>query len=187
MAVILSVAPVASAQSVEEPRDRVAEPPSFSNVRNEWRPGDPLPAGYHAEKEPYVPLVMAGSIQLGTSWLTLGVLPAAILIVGGIDSQTDTNPCQSCVATGATLFVPALGPFAAMATLGAYGESEPAAYALLAVDGLIQGVGLGMLIAGLAMQHDVLVRDRGGRADVELTPVVAAGPDGGKLGLSGSF
>lgn len=163
-----------------------APPPNYSNVKNEWHEGDPLPAGYHAEKEMYVPLVMAGAIELGTTWLTLGVLPGAILLAAGADSS-GLSSCVACTSGGATLLVPAIGPFLAMIVLGAEGATEPAGYALLAVDGVIQSAGLGMLIAGLVMQRDILVKDRVAGIDVEVQPVVSAGPGGGTLGLSGSF
>jgi hypothetical protein len=74
-----------------------------------------------------------------------------------------------------------------MGVLAGYGDAAAAGYALLAVDGLIQGAGLGMLIAGLVMEKDVLVRDRGYGTEVELKPVIAAGPGGGTVGLGGSF
>ncbi|MBL8743930.1 MAG: hypothetical protein JNK04_22635, partial [Myxococcales bacterium] len=156
----------------------------YSNVKNEWHEGDPLPPGYHAEKEVYVPLVMAGAIELGTTWLTLGVLPGSILLAADAESS---GSCVACASGGGTLLVPAIGPFLAMIVLGAEGVKEPVGYALLAVDGLVQSAGLGMLIAGLVMQRDVLVRDRVAGVEVEVAPVVSAGPGGGTLGLSGSF
>ncbi len=190
VAALAVVAPEALAQS-DEPADppaaaaRAPAPaavPEYTNVRNEWEPGDPVPPGYHADTEMFIPLVMAGGIQLGTSWLTLGVLPGAILLAAG--GEVD---CADCTAAGATMLVPAIGPFLTMAVLGGYGAGAAAGYALLAVDGLIQGAGLGMLIAGLVMEKDILVRDRVGGTDVELKPVVSAGPAGGTAGLSGSF
>lgn len=156
--------------------------PEYTNVRNEWEPGDPIPPGYHPETEVFVPLVMAGAIQLGTSWLTLGVLPGSILLAAGSESN-----CDDCTAAGVTLLIPGIGPFITMGVLGGYGDAAAAGYALLAVDGLIQGAGLGMLIAGLVMEKDVLVRDRGYGTEVELKPVIAAGPGGGTVGLGGSF
>jgi hypothetical protein len=155
----------------------------YTNVRNEWEPGDPVPPGYRPETEVFVPLVMAGGIQLGTSWLTLGVLPGAILLVAGAGDSL----CDDCTAAGATLLIPGIGPFLTMAVLGGYGDAAAAGYALLAVDGLIQGAGLGMLIAGLVMEKDVLVRDRNAGTEVEFKPVVSAGPGGGTVGLGGTF
>lgn len=180
-------APAAAAPPATAAQAAPAPPPNYSNVKNEWHEGDPLPPGYHAEKEVFVPLVMAGGIELGTSWLTLGVLPGAVLLAAGVEAQSSTVDCDSCIAGGATLLVPGVGPFLTMVVLGANGETEPVGYVLLTVDGLIQGAGLGMLIAGLVMQRDVLVRDRAGQADLELKPVLNVGPGGGNVGLSGTF
>ena len=173
----------APAPELTAPPPAAAAPPtpSYSNVKNEWHEGDPVPPGYHGEKQVYVPLVMAGAIQLGTSWLTLGVPPGAILLAAGSESS-----CSGCTAAGATLLVPAVGPFLTMIVLGAYGEAQPVGYVLLTVDGLIQGAGLGMLIAGLVMQEDVLVRAPGG-PDVVIKPMASVGAQGGVAGLSGSF
>jgi hypothetical protein len=160
-----------------------APAPEYSNMKNEWAPGDPVPPGYRPDTEVFVPLVLAGSIQLGTSWLTLGVLPGSILIAAGAGDSI----CDDCTAAGVTLLIPGIGPFITMGVLAGYGDAAAAGYALLAVDGLIQGAGLGMLIAGLVMEKDVLVRDRGYGTEVELKPVIAAGPGGGTVGLGGSF
>ena len=130
----------------------------------------------------FIPLIMAGSIQLGTSWLTIGVLPGAVLLAAG--SEVD---CPDCTIAGVTMLIPAIGPFVTMGVLAGYGEAAGAGYALLAVDGLIQSAGLAMLIAGLVIEKDVLVRDRGAGTEVEIKPIVSAGPGGGTAGLSGSF
>lgn len=176
--------PSATVATPQPPPPPAEAPPNYSNVKNEWHEGDPLPPGYHAEKEMFIPLVMAGAIELGTTWLTLGVLPGAILLAA--DAET-SGSCVGCGAGGATLLVPAIGPFLTMIVLGAEGATEPVGYALLAVDGVIQSAGLGMLIAGLVIQRDVLVRDRVAGVEVEVKPLVSAGPGGGTIGLSGSF
>jgi hypothetical protein len=81
------------------------------------------------------------------------------------------------------LFIPGLGPFAAMATRGnsAYGNVA------LAGDALAQGAGIAMFIIGLTVKHDVLVEDEPRRSGVELTIAPIAGAGRAGLGLVGTF
>ncbi len=161
----------------------VAPIPNYSNVRNEWEPGDPVPPGYHPETQIRTGLVIAGSVTLGASWLTLGLLPGAIVV----SACTDLDSSE-CTVAGGVLMIPVLGPFLTMPVIASYSDIDGAAIALLTVDGLIQSSGLAMLIAGIVAEQDVLVRDTNiGGVDVKFQPLVAADANGTRVGISGSF
>ena len=161
----------------------VAAIPNYTNVRNEWAPGDPVPPGYHPETQMRTGLVIAGSVTLGASWLTLGVLPGAIVV-----SACTSLDSSECTVAGGVLMIPVLGPFLTMPVIASYSDIDGAAIALLTVDGLIQSSGLAMLIAGIVAEQDVLVRDTNiGGVDVKFQPLVAADANGTRVGITGSF
>ena len=135
-----------------------------------------------------MPLVIAGASVLGSTWLLFGVLPGAI-IMGTCDAVTSVGgSCGSTYAAGGTLLIPAIGPFITMGVLGANSDLGGAGAAILAVDGLVQCGGLAMLIAGLAVKHDILIRDHVGGMDIQLMPVpMQLGASGAGVGVVGAF
>jgi hypothetical protein len=108
-------------------------------------------------------LVIAGSVTFGSAWLLSAAVAAAFQDEHREEAE-DFMP----------LFIPLAGPFITM------GTADPVALATftLVLDGLAQAGGLGMLIAGLASQQKVWVRNPVGR--VTVAPMVGAD---GKLGL----
>lgn len=175
--------PVGAPAAATQPAAPVAAIPNYSNVRNEWSPGDPVPPGYHPETQIRTGLVIAGSVTLGASWLTLGLLPGAIVV----SACTDLDASE-CTVAGGVLMIPVLGPFLTMPVIASYTDIDGAAIALLTVDGLIQSSGLAMLIAGIVAERDVLVRDTNiGGVDVKISPLLSADAIGTRVGITGSF
>jgi hypothetical protein len=135
------------------------------------------PPGFHVERRVRRGLTIGGASLFLTTYalsaLTAGIITSA-------DSGCSGSDCRGLMWT---LFIPGLGPFAAMATQGnsAYGNVA------LAADAIAQGAGIAMFIAGLTAKHDVLVENDTHRTGVELTvaPIVGAGRSG--LSLVGRF
>ncbi len=156
--------------------------PAYANMRGaEWEPGDPIPPGYHPEGEIRQGLVIAGAVTLGTTWLLLGVLPASLTLAACSEFGSSGTDC----ALAGTLFVPAIGPFIAMP----FATESALAEVLLAFDGLAQSSGAVMLILGLALQKDVLVKDVAiGDTDIKFKPTpMSVGRTGNGFGVVGTF
>ncbi|HEY4120424.1 MAG TPA: hypothetical protein VGM56_21310, partial [Byssovorax sp.] len=70
-------------------------------------------------------------------------------------------------------------------------SAEGTAYAVLAIDGLVQSTGAALLIYGLAAPRDVLVRDqttRVGNTTITWKPApMAMGIGGQGIGITGTF
>jgi hypothetical protein len=148
-----------------------------------YRPGLPIPPGYHAESRPAGGLVATGALTLGISY-------AAALGLALADSFEN--------GTG-WLVVPIAGPWAAAGARrfsceaetiaqarqcfsGAYDEATT--IAVFAVDGVIQAVGVALTIAGLASRTHELVRNDAERLNV----TAKARPNGGfDVGVQGVF
>ncbi|MBI4952542.1 MAG: hypothetical protein HY908_10955 [Myxococcales bacterium] len=133
--------------------------------------GQLVPAGYVVDERPRVGLVVLGSIGLGLSYtLSLGI--GAAFVAGGNDG-------------GAALFVPGLGPFFAIGTLGVTkgGALQNLARFALVLDGLGQSGNLAALIVGVTLREQVLVRSE---LALSLTPTVP-GTDAPGLGLVGEL
>lgn len=103
--------------------------------------GEPIPAGYTLKTRLHRPLIVAGSITFGTSYL-LSVIGAAAA-VGGTDGGSYTP-----------LFVPCVGPFIAVGTV----KTDDVGQFWLTLDGLTQSAGAAMLIAGLLVDQKYLQR-----------------------------
>lgn len=136
--------------------------------------GGPIPPGAHIEERGVPGLTIAGSI-------TFGIFYGASLFTGVLCTGS------SCGSSGlGWLMVPVAGPIIALA---GYPQTEEGAR-LLVLDTIFQAAGAGMLIAGVAARHQVLVYDsvartrpRRGIADWALTP----GAPGTPAGLSLAF
>jgi hypothetical protein len=117
------------AQYVVPPAQYVPPPPpgyAPSYPGSAYRPAAPRP---HVSKG----LMITGIAVLGGSYL-IAALTGAILI--------DDNDCRDCRDVGALLFIPVAGPFAAI------GPAEDGR-GVLALFGVVQLAGLGMMIGGI--------------------------------------
>ena len=122
-----------------------------------------IPPGFAVRSRANRPLVVAGAITFGVSYL-FSALIASVLV--SFDSRDG--------GAGAPLFIPVVGPFVAIGTLNA----EGAGTFWLVVDGLTQVGGAAMFVAGLTMREKYLQRTA---AQVSLEPEVIVGPGGMKL------
>jgi len=133
----------------------------------DYRDGEPVPDGYHAEVRARRGLIAAGSVVFGSLYL-LSAYAAAL----SADSHSESS-------MGA-LFIPCIGPFAAMV-----GNTSSTGNLTLVVDGLGQIAGVSMLIGGLLSPKTVLVRNDLGLT-IRPAPIVA-GRAGTGLGVVGTF
>jgi hypothetical protein len=180
---------------------RALPPPAGFPLLLPYRPGVPIPRGYHVEHRPATGLLVTGGVTLGVGYLTaLGI---------GLHYEFDNG-------TGWTA-LPIVGPWAAIGARsfecdvngidGVDGiddlddinteetareaercigraQSEALGIALLAVDGMIQATGAILLVAGMASGVDELVWD--GLSDVRVS--AGARPEGGgELKVFGRF
>jgi len=106
-----------------------------------WDPSFPVPPGYVVQSQRNAGLITAGSVVLGTSWLTTSVL-------AGISATSD--------AGAVPVITPVIGPFIGLGTVDLPSPSG-GPLALLVSSGLVQTFGLSLLIAGLAAEDPVLV------------------------------
>jgi len=134
--------------------------------------------GFHVERRVRRGLAIGGATLFLTTY-SFSVLTASII------TGASAHCTENCVGLLWTLFVPGLGPFSAMASPGnsTYGNVA------LAADGLAQGAGIAMFIAGLVSKHDVLIEDEtpARRQAVEFTVVPMAGAGRAGLGVVGTF
>lgn len=148
-----------------------------------YRPGLPVPPGYHVESRSATGLVVVGALTAGVSY----AVALGIAFDSGFDNGTGW------------LAVPVVGPWGAIGARtfkcraqeieearrcfdGAYDEATT--IAVLAGDGVVQAVGFALWLAGLATKTHELVRD-----DVKALQVSAVPRPGGgfDLGVRGSF
>lgn len=149
------------------------QPEMLGPKRMDYEEGDPIPPGYHRETSIRKGLVIGGAVTFGAMYLFSALTAAAV---------SDTSESDDF----APLFIPVAGPFVTIGT-----SNAPAAGAvILAIDGIAQAGGLAMLIIGLTVQSDELVRNDVGSQRIRVVPV------GGKdvanetwsgLGISGNL
>lgn len=144
-----------------------APPPYYGPETLEYDEDRPIPPGYHVESSVRKGLVIGGAVTFGAVYL-INVLVAIPLVA----HDDDFTP----------LYVPAAGPFVTMATE----QSEGAGTTVLAIDGIVQTGGLLMLVLGLALQKEELVRDDYYEEAVRVEPM-RMGRDGFGLGLGGTL
>lgn len=149
-----------------------------------YRPGYPIPPGYHAESRSASGLVATGGITLGLAYI------AALGIAMADDFENGTG----------WLAVPLVGPWGAIGARsfeckaetdieqaracfdGAYKEATT--IAVLAGDGVVQAIGTALFVAGLTTRTHELVRDDEEGVHVSASPRLGGGFD---LGLHGRF
>ena len=136
-----------------------------------YQDGDPIPPGYHPVARARVGLIAGGATMFGVPYL-ISVLVAA----GGADSQC-------CTA----MYVPVVGPFIEMGNLHSGDASADAVGGVfLAIDGVLQAVGVAMFIYGIAVPKTVLYRnDLGALKHIMPTPLVGKNFTG--MGVSAQF
>lgn len=112
------------------------------------------------------------------------VWPYLLSLLGG----SGVSACKTCGPDHkefATLAIPVVGPFVPLALGSRMSES---AKGVLLADGLLQSVGLAMVIGSLAFSprlHKKAPGPKSAGLTLDLTPAIS--PAGGGLGLSGSF
>lgn len=127
------------------------------------------PEGYDLDLQVRKGLVIGGAVTFG-SLVVVSSISATILL----DEEA---------GAAAALFVPVVGPFIAAGTL----EATVMPSVLLALDGVGQVVGLGLLIAGATQKRPVWVLRPDSYVRIDVEPVAVASDDGGFAGLRGSF
>lgn len=105
-----------------------------------YNPGMEIPPYYELKRRPLTGLIVTGGPMLGGLYL-LG-MPFAI--TDSLGYEGDLWP----------LFIPVVGPFAAIGTFG----TPPPSTAILIVDGLAQVAGLSMVVAGASTRVEKLER-----------------------------
>jgi hypothetical protein len=133
-----------------------------------YEEGQSVPHGYRVRARPIKPLIIAGSITFGTTYLA-SVLAGATILANGVDGGKATAP----------LFAPVIGPFITIGTAGSGGTTP-----LLVLDGLAQLGGIVMLICGAAMEEKFLQRYAAGEVgplEALVHPDVIVGPRYGAL------
>jgi hypothetical protein len=146
-------------------------------ARIPYEEGQPAPPGYRLKSEPRTGLVIGGAVTLGTVWISTILAASIVDAVRNADREKD-EPRDNGAAP---LFIPVFGPFIAISTLDAEGPGTT----LLVMDGLAQGAGAAMLIAGLTAERKVWVRQVG-NVELRLAPV-ALDKRSLSMGLSGRF
>jgi len=160
---------------VQYPQAKGALPPGMELPYEE---GDPIPAGYRLRKQPRRGLIITGSILTGVPW--------ALSVTAAVGADFDNK-------TG-FLLVPALGPW--LTLLAGGGKDDDCATssdfcsgdnsglrAVLVLDGLVQTTGAVLLVAGIAIPRQRLVRQD---VTVGIVPALV-GNDGYGLGAVGTF
>ena len=152
-------------------------PGQASPARIPYEEGQRAPPGYQLKSEPRTGLVIGGAVTLGTVWISTILAASIVDAVRNADREKD-EPRDNGAAP---LFIPVFGPFIAISTLDAEGPG----ITVLVMDGLAQGAGAGMLIAGLTAERKVWVRQVG-NVELRLAPI-AIDKRSLSMGLSGRF
>lgn len=103
--------------------------------------GQLVPPGYHVETQIRKGLVIAGACVFGATYLLTVVVAAE----AGKGAEI--------------LYVPVVGPFVAAGVLAKGGELGASLAPVFILDGVAQLAGVGMFIAGMVAQKQVLVRN----------------------------
>jgi hypothetical protein len=130
-----------------------------------YEPGSPLLPGYQVEPSD----VDGAAITRTVGWVSLAVG------YGGAYATALSLP-----GTQSALYVPVFGPWIKVA------DSSERLRGLLAVDGLLQTVGVGLVVGGIAASGKQLVKSDSIIASLCVTPTLV-GRDGGGVWLGGAF
>jgi hypothetical protein len=103
-----------------------------------YEEGQPVPAGYHYNSKPRVGLIIAGSVTFGISYS----LTAFVTLIVGAFRGTQAQP----------MYIPVIGPLVE-------GIRSPGALPVLGLSTLLQGAGVGMLVAGIVAKREFLERN----------------------------
>lgn len=142
------------------------QPQTYKPLRiDDWKPGEPIPQGYHSVSKPRTGLIVGGAVTFGVPYL-ISLLAGAIAIDTG-----STNFWGLCV--------PVVGPFIQAGFVSSATEKV-----FFALDGLAQVAGVAMFIAGFAAPITYLQRDH--YTWVAPVPVFTRGGGAG-VGLAGGF
>lgn len=139
----------------------------------EYDEGQPIPQGYHLRTKVRGGLIGGGAGMLGGLWL-ISVITGAIMSTAYEATGNDGDMYVP-------MFAPVLGPFITMGT--AARDLSGVSNAFLALDGIVQTGGLAMIILGVALPKQELVRDTAGVPALTIAPKVGAG----SFGLVGEF
>ena len=127
------------------------------------RYASPIPPGYQLVTKVNAPLVIAGAV-------TFGISHGAAVALGSIMSLESEDGF-----IGAPLFLPIFGPPLALEAYGDAGALGP----LFIGNAILQGVGFGLLVAGLSLRTEAVVPYD--QASVRPAPELFVGP--GSLGM----
>jgi len=134
----------------------------------------PPPLGYRLSSEPRRNLWVGGLVTLASSY------GLAALIGAGVMSSGD-----DAIATGATLFIPLLGPAIFSAAVEPITTpSGRVGFVFGALASAAEGTGLALLIAGFMFPRAVYLRND---VDGPPSPGISLGPAPGGVGLHGTW
>jgi hypothetical protein len=139
----------------------------------DYEEGQPIPPGYHVDTRIRKGLVIGGAVTFGVVYL-FSVLTGVL-----IDSANEVVGNES--SGYEPMYIPLAGPFVTMGT--ASDDLSSGGVALLAILGVAQVGGVGMLVAGLAVPKTELVRND--VSSIQVRPMVGQGTTG--LSLGGKF
>ena len=132
-----------------------------------------MPQGAHIEERPRLGLIIGGAVVFGIFWVSDWTLTIA--------------SCTFCDGKQIPLsFIPVLGPFLQVAFLRYRTSAEYVAAPFLVIDGLMQGLGAGLLLGGLFSNHKVLVYDGPYGMQGVVTPIAMPGGGAG-IATMGTF
>lgn len=139
----------------------------------EYDEGAPIPQGYHLRTKVRGGLIGGGAGMLGGLWL-ISIITGAI--VNAANESLGKNPDMYT-----PMYVPVLGPFITLGT--AASDMSSGSNAFMALDGIIQTGGLAMIVLGIVLPKQELVRDDYGKPALTIAPKIA----GNSFGLVGEF
>lgn len=153
-------------------REQEAPPPRraarvYRRSDGYYHEGQAIPEGAHVENRPKLGLIISGAVVLGVWWI--------------IEWTSTIEGCYGCNnAQVPVSFIPVAGPFVQLALLHYNNTGDRVLAPFVVIDGLLQGLGAGLLLGGALTSRKVLVYDAYG---VQGT-ILPMGVPGGGAGLS---